>query len=122
MPKPRNPKLLDDDLVRAAVLRVYSDFMRLRRPGWVDAKELPEELSEGFPWKDVAIELKMDEVPNGGTACRGRYMNFLAPGLVFGPFQPDEDATIYREQAKNTGWVEISNMLQGRTDVSVKNR
>ena len=110
-----------DDLICPAVLKVLNRFHKKRNPDHVDLRELSDELPEGFPWKEVAEELGM-EGRKGSHAVRQRCRNHLAPGLIKGPWQPDEDTTIYGEKAKGKGWVAISKLLKGRSEKSVSNR
>ena len=50
-------------------------------------------------------------------------MNHLQPGLNTGEFTPEEDALIERLVLRmGTKWTDISQLVPGRTDASVKNR
>lgn len=52
-----------------------------------------------------------------------RYLNHLQPGLNTGEFTPEEDALIERLVLRmGTKWTDISQLVPGRTDASVKNR
>ena len=110
-----------DTRIRAAVLLVLNRFLRARVPGHVDLAELPDELPEGFPWVEAAKELGMED-KRAHKSLRERYVNHLAPGLITGNWQPDEDAVIYREKASGKGWKEISTLLKGRSPKSIRNR
>ena len=110
-----------DERIRAAVLLVLNIFLRERIPGHVDLTELPEELPEGFPWSDLAKALGITSAKDS-YFVRKRYIHILAPGLVFGNWQPHEDAIIYREVAAGKGWVAIKGLLKGRSALSIKTR
>ena len=110
-----------DERILAAVLQVLNTFLRARVPGHVDLTELPEEFPEGFLWKDVAEAFGM-EGARDNDSLRDRYFNYLAPGLIFGNWQPHEDAIIYREVAAGKGWVAIKGLLKGRSALSIKTR
>ena len=100
---------------------MWNDFFRTRTPNHVDTTELPEELPEGFPWKEVGKVLGIDPKV-ASNSVRQRYLECLAPGIIKGNWQPDEDAIIYRECALKTGWVAMSGLLPGRPARSISNR
>jgi len=110
-----------DERIRAAVLLVLNNFLRKRSPGHVDLTELPEQLPKWFPWKDVATALGLTS-PKVVFKVRGRYLDNLAPGLVFGNWQPREDAIIYRAVAAKMGWAAIAKLLMGRSAKSFWSR
>lgn len=110
-----------DNDIKRAVLKTLNLFLRARVPGNVDLTELPEELPEGFLWSLVAQELGLEE-RSARSSLRKRYVRNLAPGLVLGNWQPDEDDLIYRMRALGKGWVEIAKMLKGRSALAITNR
>lgn len=110
-----------DKLIVAAVLLILNAFFRARVPDYEEVDELPEELPEGFPWIEVVKELGM-EGARARWSLRQRFLNRLAPGLVSGNWQPEEDAVIYREKALGRGWAAISVLLKGRSAKSVWKR
>ena len=55
--------------------------------------------------------------------CRERWVNVLNPDLVKSDFSAEEDRIILKMQAKiGNRWSKIAHMLNGRSDISVKNR
>ena len=113
--------LPSDERIVPAMLQVLNGFFRARVPGYVDVTELPEDMPEGFPWKDVAKALGM-EGKNAHRALRQRYMQNLRPGLITGPWQTHEDDLIYLEKAKGKGWTAISALLKGRNAKTIAHR
>ena len=112
-----------DAKLRAAVLKVLNNFWRSRIEGHDDLTEIPKDscLPKGLPWKEVAKEMGM-EGKRANASCRERYLHFLAPGLVFGNWQPWEEALILREWVRGKRGTAISKMLKGRSENSIKNR
>lgn len=69
-------------------------------------------------WSQKAKHIK----GRSGKSCRLRWYNQLKPGLVKEPFTAWEDAVIIRAQAEwGNRWAPISELLDGRSDNSVKN-
>ena len=55
--------------------------------------------------------------------CRERWRNHLDPSINKGPYHPDEDAIILEAQERlGNKWSQISQLLKGRTEDSVKIR
>jgi hypothetical protein len=113
--------LPSDERIKATVLRVLNNFLRARVPGHVDLPELPEEMPEGFSWTEAAKELGI-EGKRAHKSLRERYLNSLAPGLIWGNWQRHEDDLIYREKSKGKGWKAISALLKGRSALSIRDR
>lgn len=55
--------------------------------------------------------------------CRERYINYLAPDLVNGPWSSEEDQQLI-ERAREIGprWCKVAKYFPSRSDVNVKNR
>jgi hypothetical protein len=113
--------LPSDERIKATVLRVLNNFLRARVSGHVDLPDLPEEMPEGFSWTEAAKELGI-EGNRARDSLRNRYLDSLAPGLIWGNWQPEEDDLIYREKSKGKGWKAISALLKGRSALSIRDR
>jgi hypothetical protein len=70
-------------------------------------------------WNLVANELR----PHTPKQCRERWHNHLDPEIRTGPWLPEEDEILARQQAiLGSQWAKIARFLPGRTDTLVKNR
>ena len=71
-------------------------------------------------WAQVARAFNNSRTPR---QCRERYRNYLAPGIVNGPWTDEEDQLLYQKyKALGPQWVKIAKLFPGRTDINVKNR
>jgi hypothetical protein len=73
----------------------------------------------GWTWVEVAARIP------GRTArqCRDRWTNYLAPGVSFAPWTPEEDARIIElVNDYGTKWATIAHFMTGRNDNSIKIR
>mmetsp|Transcript_2067 Transcript_2067/g.2154 ORF Transcript_2067/g.2154 Transcript_2067/m.2154 type:complete len:718 (-) Transcript_2067:346-2499(-) len=76
-------------------------------------------------WKEISQELKGRYRDMGRTAkqCRERWYNHLDPTIKRGDWSEDEDLLLLKKQLElGNKWSEISRMLPGRNENSVKNR
>ena len=76
-------------------------------------------LRYGMDWEKIS-----NEMPNRSIRqCRERYMNYLAPGVVNGPWTPAEDQLLIEKQ-KIFGrkWTAIAKFFHNRSGANIKNR
>ena len=70
-------------------------------------------------WKKIASIMKTRTT----RQCRERYINYLNPSLLNGPWTEDEDKLLV-EKVKEMGpkWAQIVKCFKARSDVNIKNR
>ena len=72
----------------------------------------------GENWGKIAE--KMGKSPR---QCRERYISYLDPNLVNGPWTPEEDEKLRQSVKKfGTKWVTLTKIFPGRSDNNLKNR
>ena len=76
-------------------------------------------LNKGTSWSKVAELLTGHNI----RQCRERWHDYLDPSICNDPFTAEEDAILLTAHAQlGNRWLEISQMLEGRTNVAVKKR
>ena len=70
-------------------------------------------------WKKIASIMKTRTT----RQCRERYINYLNPALLNGPWSEEEDKLLI-EKVKEMGpkWAQIVKFFKARSDVNIKNR
>lgn len=76
-------------------------------------------MKHGQNWKLIASEM-----PNRSVRqCRERYQNYLAPGVLNGPWSQQEDKLLYEKyQIFGRKWTIIARFFKNRSGANVKNR
>ena len=80
-------------------------------------RQLVKEYGEN--WGKIA-EKMMNKSPR---QCRERYISYLDPNIVNGPWTPEEDERLKQSVLKfGTKWVTLTKFFPGRSDNNLKNR
>jgi hypothetical protein len=70
-------------------------------------------------WDSIAQNLPNRTV----RQCRERWLYFLAPSIVNGPWSPEEDALLWRKFREfGSKWKQMTKFFPGRTEINIKNR
>ncbi|EAY08198.1 Myb-like DNA-binding domain containing protein [Trichomonas vaginalis G3] len=73
----------------------------------------------GQNWKQISSEMANRSV----RQCRERYQNYLAPGVLNGPWTPQEDQILYEKyQIFGRKWTIIAKFFKNRSGANIKNR
>eukprot|EP00980_Cylindrotheca_fusiformis_P010210 scaffold2271_cov130-Cylindrotheca_fusiformis.AAC.5 len=107
-------------------LQCKSRWTKSLQPGIVRGAWKPDEdacilklQQAGLKWSAIA-----DYLPGRlGEHVRDRFVNVLDPNLKKTPWTPEEDEILYQEQRRiGNKWTQISKVISGRSENSVKNR
>lgn len=70
-------------------------------------------------WEDIATLMKNRNI----RQCKERWLNYLAPNVKNSPWTQEEDDLLEELYCiYGPKWVKIAQMIDGRTDINVKNR
>jgi hypothetical protein len=70
-------------------------------------------------WDRIACEVK----GRNARQCRDRWLSYLAPDVVNGPWTQDEEQLLVRKYRQfGASWKRIATCFKGRTDINVKSR
>lgn len=70
-------------------------------------------------WEDISNDMKNRNV----RQCKDRWMNYLSPSVKKSPWTPEEDDLLEKLYLKyGPKWVKIAQLIEGRTDINLKNR
>ncbi|EAY17168.1 Myb-like DNA-binding domain containing protein [Trichomonas vaginalis G3] len=87
----------------------YADDRRLKK--WVKILE--------NNWKEIAEKMHN----KNARQCKDRWEKYLSPNVKSEPFSIDEDIAILNNyQVIGPKWIEMSKLIPGRSDVSLKSR
>lgn len=70
-------------------------------------------------WEDIASLMKNRNI----RQCKERWLNYLSPNVKNCPWTQEEDDLLEKLYLQyGPKWVKISQMIEGRTDINIKNR